>query len=186
MSVWEFVAGADWRLMTPEYVALTFGAFVVVALLIRRRLRIWKRMGTIEAGLSKMQSEIATILQVQSALITKLNATSKVEIDQRNTAIEMTSGDIAGQSMLRIPMKSPRHSEMMSPGVPTRCRPGPVPRWRMICATRFWDGQLLATWSELPVPCEGEWVGKPRASAPSGSAVASERLAGTRHRMGWK
>jgi hypothetical protein len=90
MSVWEFVAGADWRLMTPEYVALTFGAFVVVALLIRRRLRIWKRMGTIEAGLSKMQSEIATILQVQSALITKLNATSKVEIDQRNTAIEMT------------------------------------------------------------------------------------------------
>jgi uncharacterized protein YoxC len=98
MPVWDFVAGADWRLMSPEYVALTIGAFVVVALLIRGRLRISKRMETIEAGLSKMQSEIATILQVQAALITK-NATSKAEIDQLNTPIKMTGGDIAGQSM---------------------------------------------------------------------------------------
>jgi hypothetical protein len=95
----EFVARVDWRVMTPEYIALAIGAFIVVAVLIRSRLRIWKRIETIEAGLGKTQSEIATILQVQAALITKLNATSKIESDQRNAAIEMTGGDIAGQSM---------------------------------------------------------------------------------------
>jgi len=106
--LWEFVARADWRSMTPEYIALAIGAFVgafvVVAVLIRSRLgiskrieRISKRIEMIEAGLSKMQSEIATILQVQTALITKLNGTSKVDSDQHNAAIEITGGDIAGQ-----------------------------------------------------------------------------------------
>jgi uncharacterized protein YoxC len=90
-KLWEFVTRADWRLKTPEYIALAIGVFVVVAVLIRSRLRIWKRIETIEAGFSKMQSEIATILQVQTALITKLNATSKVEIDQHNAAIETMS-----------------------------------------------------------------------------------------------
>jgi len=42
-----------------------------------------------------MQSEIATVLQVQAALIAKLNANSKV----RSMAVEMTAGDIVGQSM---------------------------------------------------------------------------------------
>jgi uncharacterized protein YoxC len=103
-KLWEFVARADWRLMTPEYIAVAIGAFIVVAVLIRSRLgiskrieRISKRIEMIEAGLSKMQSEIATILQVQTALITKLNGTSKVDSDQHNAAIEITGGDIAGQ-----------------------------------------------------------------------------------------
>ena len=94
-KLWEFVARADWRLVTSEYIALAIGAFVgafvVVVVLIRSRLRIWKRIETIEAGFSKMQSEIATILQVQTALITKLNATSKVEIDQHSAGIEAMS-----------------------------------------------------------------------------------------------
>ena len=95
----EFVVRADWRLMTPEYIALAIGGFVVVAVLIRTRIRIWKRIETIETRLSKMQSEIATILQVQAALITKLNANSKVEIAPRSTVVEMTAGDIVGQLM---------------------------------------------------------------------------------------
>jgi uncharacterized protein YoxC len=100
-KLWEFVVHADWRLVTQEYeyIAFAIGAFVVVTVLIRSRMRMWKRIKTIETRLSKMQSEIATILQVQAALITKQNANSKVEIDPRSTAVEMTGGDIVGQSM---------------------------------------------------------------------------------------
>jgi hypothetical protein len=56
-------------------------------------------METIEDRLNKMQKEVTTILQVQAALITKLNTNSKVEIDPRGTAAEITGGDIAGQPM---------------------------------------------------------------------------------------
>src|SRR5262252_5436876 len=98
-KIWEFVVHADWRSITPEYeyIAFTIGAFVVVSVLIKSRMRIWKRIETIETRLSKMQSEIATILQVQTALITKLNANSKVEIAPRSSVVEMTAGDIVGQ-----------------------------------------------------------------------------------------
>src|SRR6266852_1740772 len=48
---------------------------------------------------------------------------------------------------------------------------GLVPRWRIICGIRLWDGQSLDWGHELG-------RSKPRASAPPGSAVASERLAG--------
>ena len=59
----------------------------------------------------------------------------------------LTFGDIGGK--LRIPIKSPRHSEMMSPGIPTSCARGPVPRWRIICGIRLWDGQSLDGSHEL-------------------------------------
>ena len=99
-KIWEFVVHADWRSITPEYeyIAFTIGAFVVVSVLIRSRMRIWKRIETIETRLSKMQSEIATILQVQAALITKLNANPRVEIDPPDTVVEMAGGEIVGQS----------------------------------------------------------------------------------------
>jgi hypothetical protein len=89
----------DCRLMTAEYMALATGAFVVAAVVIRSGMRIWKRMHTIETKLSRMQNEIATVLQVQAALITKLNANSKVEIDPRGTAVEISGGDVAGKTM---------------------------------------------------------------------------------------
>ncbi len=95
--LWEIVVSADWRLTA---VTLAVAAFVVAAVLIwNRSRRIWKRMETIETRLSKMQNEIATVLQVQAALITKLNTNSKVEIGPRGTAVEITGGDIAGQPM---------------------------------------------------------------------------------------
>ena len=94
-NLWEIVLRADWRLITAEYIALTICAAAVVAVLIRSRIRTRKRIETIESRLSKMQSEIATVLQVQAALIAKLNANSKV----RSPAVEMTDDDIVGQSM---------------------------------------------------------------------------------------
>ena len=93
----EIVVSTDWRLTA---VALAVGAFVVTAALIwNRRRRIWKRMETIETRLSKMQNEVTTILQVQSALITKLNINSKVEVEPRGMAVKIAGGDIAGQPM---------------------------------------------------------------------------------------
>ena len=95
--LWELVERVDWRLITPEYIALAIGAFVIAMVLMRSRMRIWKRIETIEIRLSKVQSEIATILQVQAALITKLNANPKVEIDPPDTVVEMAGGEIVGQ-----------------------------------------------------------------------------------------
>ena len=76
---------ADGRQMTVEYAALAISAFAVAAVLTRRRMRIGKRIQAIENQLSKMQNEIAALLQVQAALITRLSAKSKVEIDSRQT-----------------------------------------------------------------------------------------------------
>src|SRR6266446_7548167 len=95
--LWEIVVSVDWRLTA---VALAAGAFVVAAVLIwNRSRRIRKRMETIETRLSKMQNEVATILQVQAALIAKLKVNSRVEIDPRSTAVETGGGDVAGQTM---------------------------------------------------------------------------------------
>jgi hypothetical protein len=95
--LWEIVVSADWRLTA---VALAVGAFAVAAVLIwNRSRRIWKRMETIESRLGKMQNEVTAILQVQSALITKLNVNSKVEVEPRGMAVEIAGGDIAGQPM---------------------------------------------------------------------------------------
>ena len=98
-KLWEIAVRADWRLITPEYIALAIGAFVVVVVLTRSRMRIWKRMQTIETQLSKMQDEISTVLRVQAALITKLNINFKADIDPRGTTIEIGSGDVAEQTM---------------------------------------------------------------------------------------
>jgi hypothetical protein len=73
----EIVVSVDWRLTA---VALAVGACAVAAVLLwNRSRRIWKRMETIETRLGKMQSEVTTILQVQSALIAKLKVNSKVD-----------------------------------------------------------------------------------------------------------
>jgi hypothetical protein len=95
--LWEIVVSADGRVTG---VALALGAFVVAAALIwNRSRRVWKRMETIETRLGKMQNEVTTILQVQAALITKLNVNSKLETEPRGMAVEITGGDIAGQPM---------------------------------------------------------------------------------------
>jgi hypothetical protein len=52
-----------------------------------------------ETQLSKMQNEIATVLQIQTVLITKLNKNSKTEIIPRGRTVEIGSDDVAGQTM---------------------------------------------------------------------------------------
>src|SRR5260221_12452132 len=95
--LWEIVVSADWRLMA---ITLVVGAFVVATVLIwNRSRRIWKRIRIIETRLGKMQNEITTILQLQVAMIMKLNANSRVEIDPRSTAVETSGGEVAGGTM---------------------------------------------------------------------------------------
>ena len=94
--LWEIVVSADWRLTA---VALAVGGAVVAVLIWNRSRRIWKRMEAIEIRLSKMQNEVTAILQVQAALITKLNVNAKAEIEPSSMAVEITDGDIAGQPM---------------------------------------------------------------------------------------
>jgi hypothetical protein len=98
----EIGVPADWRLMTDEYKALAFGAFVVVAILVWSRIRIWKRMRTIETRLDrietqlyKMQNEINTVLQIQVSLIAQLNSKSRMKLDPSDVAVEMGGGDVA-------------------------------------------------------------------------------------------
>jgi hypothetical protein len=93
-ELWEIMAGPDWRLMAA---ALVLGTFLVAAVLIRNISRLWKRIGTIETQISKMQNEITTVLQLYAALIRKPNANAKVEIDPHGTAVKMGGGDVAGQ-----------------------------------------------------------------------------------------
>jgi len=100
--LWEIVVGADWRLMTDEYKGLAVAAFVVAAVLIWVWTRTRKRMRTIEARLSriesqliKMQNEINAVLQIQVPLITQLNAKSRLKFDPSNAAAEMGGGVIA-------------------------------------------------------------------------------------------
>jgi chaperonin cofactor prefoldin len=84
----EIGVPADWRLVTDEYKAFALGAFVVVAILIWNRIRILKRMRTIETRLdrietqlTKMQNEINTVLQIQVPLIAQLNPKSRTKLD---------------------------------------------------------------------------------------------------------
>jgi hypothetical protein len=92
-KLWEIAVRADWRLTTVEYKALAVGAFVVAAVLVWNRIRIWKRIWMIETQLKQMQREIDIVeMQESRRLIMELNANSKVEIDRRDTAIEMSGG----------------------------------------------------------------------------------------------
>jgi hypothetical protein len=91
---WEIVVSIDWR-----STAVALSVAVAAALIWNRSRRIWKRMEAIENRLSKMQNEVTTMLQVQAALIMKLNLNSKVEVETRGMAVEIASGNIAGQPM---------------------------------------------------------------------------------------
>ena len=112
----EIGVPADWRLMTDEYKAWALGAFVVAAILIWNRIRILKRMRTIETRLdrietqlTKMQNEINTVLQIQVPLIAQLNAKSRTKLDPSNAAVEMGGGVVAGLTM--SPPVSPAQPE---------------------------------------------------------------------------
>jgi hypothetical protein len=93
--LWEIVS-VDWRLVA---VALAVGEFMLAAVLTWNRAQVWKRIRMNETQLNKMQNEITTVLQIQTVLITKLNANSNVEISPHGRTVEIGSGDIAGQPM---------------------------------------------------------------------------------------
>ena len=112
-KLWEIVELADWRLLTVEYKALAVGAFVVAAVLIWNRIRIWKRMRRIETRLRKMEKKI-NILETQESrrlmrLMTELNAKSRVKVVPRDAAVEMGGGDVVGLTM--SPPTSPAQGE---------------------------------------------------------------------------
>jgi hypothetical protein len=46
-----------------------------------------------------MQNEITALLQIQTALITKLNTNSRVEIVPHDRTVEIGGGDVAEQTM---------------------------------------------------------------------------------------
>ncbi len=106
----EIAMHADWRQLTVEYAALAIGAFMVAAALISSRTRIRKRMQAIETKLSQMQNEIAALLQVQAALITRLNGKSKMEIDPRYTPVD---SEVIGLTV--SPPTTPAQSEGVKP-----------------------------------------------------------------------
>jgi hypothetical protein len=105
----EIAMHADWRQLTIGSAALAIGACMVMVGLVSSRMRIKKRMQTIETQLAQMQAEIAALLQVQAALITKLNAKSKGPIDPRETRVEMADGEILGLTV--SPPTTPAQSE---------------------------------------------------------------------------
>jgi hypothetical protein len=99
-TLWEIVERADWRLMIVEYKALAIGAFVVAAVLIWNRILLLRRIRRIENQLKKMEKKIS-ILGVQESgrlmrLMKELNAKSRVRVDPRDAAAEMSGGDVVG------------------------------------------------------------------------------------------
>ncbi len=109
----EIAMQADWRQLTVEYAALAIVAFMVAAGLISSRMRIRKRIQAIETQLSHMQNEIAALLQVQTALITRLNGKSKMETDPRYTPVEMADSEVIGLTV--SPPTTPAQSEGAKP-----------------------------------------------------------------------
>jgi hypothetical protein len=109
----EIAMHADWRQLTVEYAAVAIGAFMVAAGLISSRMRIRKRMDAIETQLGHMQNKIAALLQVQAALITRLNGKSKMELDPRYTPIEMADCEVIGLTV--SPPTTPAQSEGVRP-----------------------------------------------------------------------
>jgi hypothetical protein len=111
-KLWE-IAHADWPRMTVEHAALVIGALVVAAVMMRRMTRISKRMRAIETHLGQMQKEIAAAMQIQVALMTKLSAKPKVEIDPRNAVAAVGNGDFRGLTV--SPPTTPAQSESTDP-----------------------------------------------------------------------
>lgn len=108
---------ADWRQITGEYAALAIGAFVVAAVLMRRGMRIWARMQALESQLGQMQKQIDALLQVQTALIMRLNG--KSQIDPRGTPVEMGDSEVIGPPMspLTMPAQSGTPNQPAAQGV---------------------------------------------------------------------
>ncbi len=99
-KLWEIVERADWRLMIVEYKALAIGAFVVAAVLMWNRIRLLRRIRRIENQLKKMEKKVS-ILEVQESgrlmrLVKELNAKSRVKVDRRDAAAEMSGGNVVG------------------------------------------------------------------------------------------
>jgi hypothetical protein len=109
----EIAMYADWRQLPVGSAALAIGACMVAVGLISSRMRIKKRMQTIETQLGHMQNEIAALLQVQAALITKLNAKSKAPIDPRDAPVEMADAEVLGLTV--SPPTTPAQSESAKP-----------------------------------------------------------------------
>lgn len=112
--LWGIAVSADWRLTAVAF-ASAMGAFVVMAVLTWNGGRIWKRIRMIETQLGKMQNEITAVLQVQAALITKLNANSKVQIVPRGEVVEIGEGEVAGQTAASLPA-APAQPESVKSG----------------------------------------------------------------------
>ena len=109
----QIVERADWRLMTVEYKALAVGAFVIAAVLIWRRIRMWRRMRRIEAQLRKMERKI-TLMEARESdrlmrLMKEFNAKSRVKVEPRDTAVEVSGGNVVGLTM--SPPTSPAQGE---------------------------------------------------------------------------
>lgn len=99
-KLWEIVERTDWGLMIVEYKALAIGAFVVAVVLIWNRIRWSRRIRRIENQLKKMEKKIS-ILEVQESgrlmrLVKELNAKSRVKINPRDAAVEMSGGNVVG------------------------------------------------------------------------------------------
>src|SRR5260370_4313763 len=99
-KLWEILERDDWRLMIVEYKALAIGAFVVAAVLIWSRIRLWRRLRRIENQLKKMEKKIS-ILEVQESgrlmrLGKELNKKYRVKINPHDAAAEMSGGDVVG------------------------------------------------------------------------------------------
>ena len=112
-KLWEIVGRADWRLMTVEYKALAVGAFAIAAVLIWRRIRMWRRMRRIEAQLRKMERKI-TLMEARESdrlmrLMKEFNAKSRVKVEPRDTAVEVSGGNVVGLTM--SPPTSPAQGE---------------------------------------------------------------------------
>jgi hypothetical protein len=112
-KLWEIMERADWRLMTVEYKALAVGAFVVAAVLIWGRIRMWRRMRRIEAQLRKMERKI-TLMEARESdrlmrLMKEFNAKSRAKVEPRDTAVEVSGGNVVGLTM--SPPTSPAQGE---------------------------------------------------------------------------
>lgn len=91
----EIFVHVDWRFTTAEYMALVISAFIIAAVLIWDRIRIWGRVRRIDTQLKKMEKKI-NILEIQESrrLMTELTAKSKNE-----GIVEMDDSDVPGLTM---------------------------------------------------------------------------------------
>jgi hypothetical protein len=116
----------DWRLMVVEYKPMAVGAFVVAAVLIWDRLRIWKRTRRIESELRKTERKVH-ILELQESgrlmrLMTELNARSRVKVEHRQTEVEISGRDVA-TPVISLPAAAEERENRKSQKSPCSKRP---------------------------------------------------------------